>query len=171
MCGISGAMEVGGARVEGAELGPINQALRLRGPDDEGIFCDGKCALGHRRLSIIDLTGGHQPLANEDGTVLTVCNGEIYNFQELRPRLEGLGHTFRTRSDTEVIVHGYEEWGDEVVERLDGMFALAVWDAKRKRLLLARDRFGKKPLAWFREQGRFAFASEAKNSAPCASRR
>ena len=159
MCGISGVVDLGGGPVGKGELAPVNDALRLRGPDDEGYFSDGVCALGHRRLSIIDLAGGHQPMANENDTVEVVLNGEIYNFTELRPRLEALGHKFATRSDTEVIVHGYEEWGEDVVNHLDGMFAFALWDRTRRRLLIARDRFGKKPLYWFRVPGRFAFAS------------
>ncbi len=159
MCGICGLVDVGGGPIVRDELKAVNDAMRLRGPDDEGFFVDGKAGLGHRRLSIIDLTTGHQPLTNEDGAVQVICNGEIYNFVELRERLTALGHAFKTKSDCEVIAHGYEEWGDDVVHHIDGMFALAVWDARRRRLLLARDRFGKKPLAWFREGGRFGFAS------------
>ncbi len=122
-----------------------------------------RCALGHRRLSIIDLACGHQPLANEDGSVWTVFNGEIYNFGELRRRLEQSGHRFSTNSDTEVLVHLYEDEGPEMLARLRGMFALAVWDARRGRLLLARDRLGKKPLVYRREPGRLLFASELKS--------
>jgi asparagine synthase (glutamine-hydrolysing) len=159
MCGICGLVDLGAGPVAEDELRPVNEALRLRGPDDEGFFVEARAGLGHRRLSIIDLTGGHQPMANEDGQVLTVVNGEIYNFVELRSRLEALGHRFQTRSDTEVLIHGYEAWGDDVVHELDGMFAFAVWDRRLRRLLLARDRFGKKPLCWFRAGGRFGFAS------------
>src|SRR5262245_16727741 len=160
MCGISGALRIGdGAPTTTAELQAVNDAMRLRGPDDEGAWTDGTCALGHRRLSIIDVAGGHQPQTNEDDTVHVVCNGEIYNFVELRERLRARGHTFRTRSDTEVIVHGWEEWGERVVDEIQGMFALAVWDARQKKLLLARDRFGKKPLLWFRAGDRLVFAS------------
>jgi asparagine synthase (glutamine-hydrolysing) len=132
-----------------------------RGPDDSGARVGPGCALGMRRLSIIDVEGGHQPISNEDGTVTTVFNGEIYNFRELRAELEGLGHRFATRSDTEVLVHGYEQWGDEFVTRLNGIFGLCVWDEPRRRLLLARDHFGVKPL-YFVRTPRFAFASEVK---------
>jgi asparagine synthase (glutamine-hydrolysing) len=159
MCGIAGVVDVGGGPVVAADVAPMIDALRLRGPDDEGLFCDGVAALGHRRLSIIDLEGGHQPMADEAGRATVVFNGEIYNFVALRERLAGLGHRFRTRSDTEVIVRGYLAWGEAVVEQLDGMFAFALWDARARRLLLARDRFGKKPLYWSHGGGRFAFAS------------
>ncbi|HEY3354523.1 MAG TPA: asparagine synthase (glutamine-hydrolyzing) [Polyangia bacterium] len=134
-------------------------ALRRRGPDDEGGYAAGPVALGHRRLSIIDLGGGHQPLGNEDGSIQIVLNGEIYNFQDLRRELEVAGHVFRTRSDTEAVVHAYEQWGDQCVERLDGMFAFGLWDGRRQRLLCARDRFGKKPLFYARTRDRFIFAS------------
>ena len=120
-------------------------------------------ALGHRRLSIIDVAGGHQPLSNEDGSVWIVFNGEIYNFRELRRRLEGAGHRFRTHSDTEVIVHLYEDEGLDFLEHLNGMFALAIWDARQRRLVLARDRLGKKPLVYRHEPGRLLFASELKS--------
>jgi len=160
MCGIAGAVSLGGgAPTTAEELRRVNDAMRLRGPDDEGTWTDGTCVLGQRRLSIIDLAGGHQPIGNEDDAVQVVCNGEIYNFVALRERLEGLGHRFRTGSDTEVIVHGWEQWGEAVVEHIDGMFALAVWDCRQRKLLLARDRFGKKPLCWFKSGDRFVFAS------------
>jgi asparagine synthase (glutamine-hydrolysing) len=133
-----------------------------RGPDDEGFYCSGPVGLGHRRLSIIDLAGGHQPLANEDETVWIVFNGEIYNFGELHDELVRKGHTFKTRSDTEVIVHLYEEEGENCFQRLRGMFAIAIWDARNRKLLLARDRVGKKPLFYFYDGSRIAFASEMK---------
>jgi len=146
------------------------ERLAHRGPDERGIVNfprDGQeaggratAALGIQRLSIIDVQGGHQPIANEDGTIWTVLNGEIYNFQELRKELEQRGHRVATRSDTEVIVHLYEEEGETFVNRLDGMFALALWDERRQRLLLARDRFGKKPLLYAEEGNRLIFASE-----------
>lgn len=137
-------------------------AIVHRGPDDEGVYVDSQAAVGMRRLSIIDVEGGHQPIFNEAGTVCVVLNGEIYNFRELREELEGKGHRFRTRSDTEVIVHLYEEAGEGCVQRLNGMFAFAVWDAERRRLLLARDRLGVKPLyLWISDSGVF-FASELK---------
>lgn len=148
MCGIAGIAVAPGARVELAVLKQMNRTLRLRGPDDEGYFVDeaGGAGLGHRRLSIIDLEGGHQPLGTADGQIQAVVNGEIYNFVALREELQRRGHQFRTRSDSEVVVHGYAEWGERVIERLHGMFALALWDARSRRLLLARDRMGKKPM-------------------------
>jgi len=133
-----------------------------RGPDDEGHHADGPCAIGMRRLSIIDLAGGHQPLSNGDGTLWLVCNGEIYNFRELRRELEGLGHRFKTASDSEVILHSYAQYGDEFVHRLNGMFAFALWDARRRRLMVGRDRLGIKPIYLYRDARRLAFASEAK---------
>lgn len=134
-----------------------------RGPDYGGEWTHGHVALGHRRLSIIDLSPlGHQPMANEDGTVWVTFNGEIYNFPELRKELEGRGRRFKSHSDTEVIVHGYAEWGQGVVERLDGMFAIGIWDVKKESLLLAVDRFGKKPLYYQREGTTLRFASDAK---------
>jgi asparagine synthase (glutamine-hydrolysing) len=137
-------------------------SLRHRGPDDQGIFLQGPVGLGNRRLSIIDLTSGHQPIFNESGSVAVVLNGEIYNFQELRPALEAKGHHFTTHTDTEVIVHLYEEYGVDAVQRLRGMFALALWDGDRQRLLLARDRVGKKPLFYADLPDRLVFASEIK---------
>jgi asparagine synthase (glutamine-hydrolysing) len=155
MCGIFGAI----GRLPDGALDRVSLALRHRGPDSEGRFVDGEVALLHRRLKIIDLSdAASQPMANEDGSVQVVFNGEIYNHRALRPLLEGK-HRFRSRSDTEVIVHGYEEWGDEVVDRLDGMFAFAVWDRTRRRLLLARDRTGKKPLFFSAGGDTFRFGS------------
>jgi asparagine synthase (glutamine-hydrolysing) len=170
MCGIAGAADFRNRRIDEALVRAMCQALRHRGPDDEGVVFfplagrpgsrRAAAALGSRRLSIIDLTGGHQPLSNEDGTVWTVCNGEIYNFRELRAELEGKGHRFTTASDCEVIVHLYEERGEDFVSALDGMFALALWDDRTQRLVLARDRFGKKPLLYAQVNGRLLFASE-----------
>src|SRR5205085_1972804 len=143
--------------------------LEHRGPDDHGLITlperanpDRGASIGlcSQRLSIIDIAAGHQPIANEDRSVWTVLNGEIYNFAELREALCREGHRFTTRSDTEVIVHAYEQWGDACITRLDGMFALAIWDQRADRLLLARDRFGKKPLVYADTPERFAFASE-----------
>jgi len=133
-----------------------------RGPDDDGLFSEGQAALAARRLSIIDLAYGHQPIGNEDGSAVVVQNGEIYNYRELKRELEGRGHRFATDCDTEVLVHGYEEWGDAFVERLRGMFAIALWDKRRRRLLLARDRFGIKPLYYRAVDGELSFASELK---------
>ena len=134
-----------------------------RGPDDEGVYTDSRVALGFRRLAIIDLVSGNQPLANEDETIWTIFNGEIYNFEELRAQLESYGHVFRSKSDTEVIVHGYEQWGYAVVDHLSGMFGFAVWDAREQQLLLAVDRFGIKPLYFAHVGDTLVFASEAKS--------
>ena len=163
MCGIAGLFDWrGGGRVDRAALRAATRALRHRGPDDEGFFEDGSLGLGHRRLSIIDLDGGRQPIANEDGSVVVVFNGEIYNYRELRKDLEERGHVFRTLSDTETIVHLYEEAGEGCVEKLRGMFAFALFDRKTRTLLLARDRFGVKPLFLSEPRpGVLAFASEA----------
>ncbi len=175
MCGITGAVWTDPRlAVDGSALQRMTDVLRHRGPDDEGTHLADYharpgyppipgVALGHRRLSIIDVAGGHQPLANEDGTVWVVFNGEIYNFRELRRRLEGSGHRFRTACDTEVLVHLYEDEGPALLEHLLGMFALAIWDAGRGQLLLARDRLGKKPLVYRHEPGRLLFASELKS--------
>lgn len=161
MCGITGFIDPDG-RVARSEkvLRRMMRALIHRGPDDEGTYCHEGAYLGHRRLSIIDLEGGHQPIANEDGTVLVVCNGEIYNFQSLREGLEERGHVFKTRSDSEVLVHLYEERGRDMLDDLVGMFALAVWDARRRTLLLARDRMGQKPLYYYVGRGGIVFGSE-----------
>ncbi len=164
MCGIAGKMYLDRSRLAEREvLERMNAVLAHRGPDDAGIYCDGPVGLAHRRLSIIDLSpAGHQPMANEDGTVWIVFNGEIYNFQELRPDLEHRGHHFRSGTDTEVILHLYEEQGVDCLQRLRGMFALAIWDARAKTLFLARDRLGKKPLYYQRDTEALRFASEAK---------
>lgn len=167
MCGISGIVVPPGARVPKAVLRAMNDTLRRRGPDDEGYFVDeaGGCGLGHRRLSIIDLAGGHQPLGSADGRTQVVVNGEIYNFVTLRTELEGLGYHFATRSDCEVVVHGWDAWGEDLFRRLQGMFALAIWDGRARRLVLARDRMGKKPLYYaFVGPGRgtLIFGSELK---------
>src|SRR4051812_27128985 len=137
-------------------------ALAHRGPDGRGVRVDGPVALGNRRLAIIDLAHGEQPIANEDGTVLVVQNGEIYNHEQLREDLRARGHVLATRCDTEVLVHAYEEHGEAFLERLRGMFAIALWDARRRRLLIARDRFGIKPLYWRAQGGVLSFASELK---------
>ena len=160
MCGIVG--RAGTAPVREAELATMCDAIAHRGPDDWGIFAEGGAGLGMRRLSIIDLAGGHQPIGNEDGSVLVVLNGEIYNHLELRAELEQRGHRFRTRCDTEVLVHLYEDEGERLVRRLRGMYAFAIWDRRRRRLLLARDHFGQKPLFYTEAGGRLTFASEIK---------
>ena len=159
MCGICGLASSSGP-VDPELLRAMSATLVHRGPDAEGELIDGPVGLASRRLSIIDLEGGDQPIANEDGTVHVVQNGEIYNFRELRAELERSGHRFATRCDTEAIVHLYEEHGEGFAERLRGMFSIAIWDARRRRLVLARDRFGIKPLFYRAEQGELAFASE-----------
>jgi asparagine synthase (glutamine-hydrolysing) len=160
MCGICGLARLDGGTVDPAPLPGMTESLRHRGPDSDGRLADGPVALAARRLAIIDIEGGTQPLANEDASVHVVQNGEIYNHAELRRRLETRGHRFATRRDTEVLVHLYEEHGDSFVDELRGMFALALWDARRRRLLLARDRFGIKPLYWRVDSGVLSFASE-----------
>lgn len=162
MCGIHGILHLDGRPADPALLAPMGRVTRHRGPDDAGVHVDGPCALGMCRLSIIDLAGGHQPLSNADRSLWVVCNGEIYNFRELRAELEARGHRFRTGSDCETIVHLYAEYGDELVQHLNGMFAFALWDAERRRLLLGRDRLGIKPLYLQVDGNRLAFASEAK---------
>ena len=138
-------------------------AIAHRGPDDDGYFVAPGIALGMRRLSIIDVSGGQQPIANEDGTVQVVFNGEIYNHHDLRRELVARGHSFRTRSDTETIVHLYEECGVDFVRRLRGMFAIALWDAQQRRLVLARDRAGIKPLSYWQTADGLAFGSELRS--------
>src|SRR5262249_34847893 len=161
MCGIIGMVSAPGAAPPVEAVGrAMNAAITHRGPDDEGIYCDGQALLGMRRLSIIDVAGGHQPIHNQDGTIQAVFNGEIYNFRELRAEREARGHKFYTHSDTEVIVHGYEEWGDGCPARLDGMFAFALWDTRTRTLMVARDRFGEKPLFYSERSGGVVFASE-----------
>ena len=162
MCGICGVFERTGAPVDRPLLKRMRSALRHRGPDGVGELVEGRVGLGHVRLSIIDLGGGGQPIANEDGSLHVVFNGEIYNFVELRAELEAAGHRFATRSDTEVIVHGYEEWGADCVSRFNGMFAFAIWDATRRELFLARDHLGVKPLYYVDLGSRVLFASEIK---------
>ncbi|MGE5492148.1 MAG: asparagine synthase (glutamine-hydrolyzing) [Actinomycetota bacterium] len=162
MCGIYGILNLDGRPSDPAVVAAMGRLTRHRGPDDEGWHQDGNCIIGMRRLSIIDLTGGHQPFGSEDGRVWLVCNGEIYNFRELRRELEAAGHAFRSASDCEVVLHAYEEWGDRFVHRLNGMYNFALWDGRRRRLLIGRDRIGVKPLYWRLDGQRFAFATEAK---------
>jgi asparagine synthase (glutamine-hydrolysing) len=175
MCGIAGAIWTAPeTALTESQLRQMTDQLRHRGPDDEGIYrsdfqhqtargTEPGVGLGFRRLAIIDLQTGNQPLCNEDQSVWVVFNGEIYNYPELRKRLEGSGHQFKTRSDTEVIVHLYEDEGPEVFSHLNGMFAIAIWDAKRRELILGRDRLGQKPLVYSQQEGRLAFASELKS--------
>lgn len=161
MCGICGYItEKGNANKE--QVRNMAKALRSRGPDDEGYYVQDSVALGHRRLSIIDIESGHQPISNESSSIWLVFNGEIYNFQVLRQELLKKGHIFATKSDSEVIVHAYEEYGDDCIKHFNGMFAFALWDDEKQRLLLARDRFGEKPLYYAHCNGDFCFASEPK---------
>jgi asparagine synthase (glutamine-hydrolysing) len=162
MCGIAGVISLGGRPVHEEELHAMCDVMAHRGPDGEGFYMAPGVGLGMRRLSIIDLETGNQPIGNEDGTVWVVMNGEIYNFQSLRQELLALGHSFSSATDTEVIVHLYEELGARCVERLRGMFAFAVWDVRRRRVLVARDRVGIKPLYYAEVDGRLLFASELK---------
>ena len=161
MCGIAGAVSWTGERstLDEPSVRAMADAMRTRGPDGDGFYRDELVLLAHRRLSIIDLDGGAQPMATSDGKLIVTFNGEIYNFAELRERLIALGHEFRTRCDTEVILHAYRQWGRDCVAELDGMFAFALWDRERRELLLARDRFGKKPLYYFQRGPQLVFAS------------
>ncbi len=164
MCGIAGFVSFDGHRRDeaAARIKRMTDAIAYRGPDGEGFFVDERVALGHRRLAIIDVATGQQPMGALDGQVQIVFNGEIYNYLDVRAELERCGHRFRTQSDTEVILRGYLEWGDSCVERLNGMFAFAIWDARERRAFLARDRTGEKPLYYGRSGGILAFASELK---------
>jgi asparagine synthase (glutamine-hydrolysing) len=162
MCGICGKIELDGAPASSALVREMAATIQHRGPDDCGYFVSGPAALGFRRLSIIDLQSGHQPLSNEDGSIWIVFNGEIYNYQELRSFLVAKGHLFKTRTDTEVIVHLYEELGTECLQKLRGMFAFAIWDSKSRTVLLARDRVGIKPLYYCLSNSSLVFASEIK---------
>jgi asparagine synthase (glutamine-hydrolysing) len=168
MCGIAGIVDFDGRDISEDLVHSMCTAICHRGPDDQGVLAipqspgglEPRAVLGNRRLSIIDVAGGRQPIANEDRSAWVVQNGEIYNFQEVRARLEASGHRFTTRSDTEVIIHLYEEKGEHFAKELDGMFAIAIWDDRRKKLVLARDRFGKKPLVYAEAAGRLWFGSE-----------
>src|SRR5437868_13382067 len=163
MCGIAGIVSC-------VQLGPdaeqravaMRDVLAHRGPDEAGLHVETQAVLAHRRLSIVDVSTGQQPLSNEDGSVWVTFNGEIYNHAEIRSELQARGHVYRTKSDTETIVHAYEEWGDEAVHRFRGMFAFAIWDTPRRRLLLVRDRLGIKPLYWSRVGDTLLFGSEIK---------
>ena len=165
MCGIVGIFDLSGKRSPPRELvARMNESQLHRGPDEGGFHFEPGVGLGHRRLSIIDLSTGQQPLYNEDGSVVIVYNGEIYNYRDLIPELSGLGHAFKTKSDTEVIVHAWEQWGEDCVRRLRGMFAFALWDRNRETLFLARDRLGVKPLYYARlRDGNLIFGSELKS--------
>jgi len=162
MCGIYGRLERQGEIARSPFDQQAVRSLEHRGPDDEGTWYGTRAFLGMRRLSVIDLASGHQPMASADGVIQVVFNGEIYNFMAVRRELEGLGHRFTTHSDTEVIVHGYQQWGEAVLERLNGMFAIAIWDGRDQSLRLVRDRLGVKPLYYFLDDHRLIFASEIK---------
>jgi asparagine synthase (glutamine-hydrolysing) len=163
MCGIAGFVAVEGLAPDApARASAMRDVLTHRGPDEAGLYCDTHAALGHRRLSIVDLSTGQQPMANADRTIWVVFNGEIYNHADVRRELQSHGHRYRTRSDTETIVHAYEQWGDDCVHRFRGMFAFALWDAPKRRLLLVRDRLGIKPLYWARVGETLLFGSEIK---------
>ena len=162
MCGIAGIVETDGAPVNGGVLERMISMLRHRGPDGSGVKLLGQAGLAHARLSIIDLSGGAQPMSNEDGSIWVTFNGEIYNYVELRADLENRGHVFRTKSDTEVIVHAYEEYGEACLDSFNGQFAFAIWDGRDRSLFLARDRFGKKPIYYCHRSHFFVFASEIK---------
>jgi asparagine synthase (glutamine-hydrolysing) len=167
MCGIAGILTMDGRKVEDNWLNTMAGKMIHRGPDGEGIWRDTHIGFVHRRLSIIDLKTGDQPLSNEDGSVWVVFNGEIYNFRELREELELKGHLFKTSSDTEVLVHGYEEWGKEMLPRLNGMFSFALWNIRDGKLLLARDRLGVKPLYYYLDKNLLIFASELQAMMAC----
>jgi asparagine synthase (glutamine-hydrolysing) len=163
MCGIAGIYDLDGRPVAAPEIQRMSESIRHRGPDDEGIFVGPGVGLANRRLAILDLSpAGHQPMANEDGSLVIVYNGELYNFTELAPMLQARGHRFQSRSDTEVVLHAFEEWGEECVHRFDGMFAFAIFDRTRGRLFAARDRLGVKPLYYAIHGGRLVFGSEVK---------
>ena len=163
MCGICGLFSLTGKPIDRELLERMTSIINHRGPDGAGSYISEGVGLGHRRLSIIDLAGGAQPISNEDDTLQVVFNGEIYNFIELREELKGKGHSFKTNSDTEVILHGYEEWGKDCVSRFNGIFAFALWDSKRKSLFIARDHLGVKPLYYIRLRDKLLFASEIKS--------
>src|SRR5215207_5122808 len=160
MCGICGKYSPAGVQTE--ELTHMLDSIAHRGPDDSGYYIRGRIGLGNRRLSIIDIQSGKQPISNEDGTIWVVYNGEMYNYKTLRAQLESKGHIFYTNCDTEVIVHLYEEAGERCVEQISGMFAFALWDERQQKLLLARDRIGQKPLFYSQEGSDFLFGSEIK---------
>src|SRR5437763_121627 len=163
MCGIAGLMQFGReAKVDRDTLRQMWEVMSHRGPDDDGFYVSGPIGLGMRRLSIVDLATGQQPISNEDETAWIVFNGEIYNHAELRPKLEAQGHRYRTHSDTETIIHLYEQYGRDCVRHMRGMFAFAIWDAKKKRLFIARDRLGIKPLYYRLTSESLVFGSEIK---------
>jgi asparagine synthase (glutamine-hydrolysing) len=161
MCGICGQYNYRKSEpIVRSTLERMTASMTHRGPDDEGYYVAGDLGLGFRRLSIIDLSSGHQPMTDQDSSVWLVFNGEIYNFRELKQELAGYGHTFRTTSDTEVIILGYKQWGPDILNRLNGMFGLALWDVREKKLMIARDAMGIKPIYYKNDDGRLVFGSE-----------
>jgi asparagine synthase (glutamine-hydrolysing) len=163
MCGIAGIFNLNGEPVSPVLLRKMTDAITHRGPDSEGFYIDSFIGFGHRRLAIIDLSSaGHQPMATLQNQYIITYNGEIYNFQELRIELEALGHRFRSRTDTEVVLYAYQEWGEKCLDRFNGMFAFAIWDRTKQELFLARDRYGIKPLYYTFANHHFIFASEQK---------
>ena len=163
MCGITGILHSDGSPASPVVLRRMTESLAHRGPDGDGVYHDGPLGLGHRRLAIIDLSAaGHQPMLSSSGRFVLTYNGEIYNYQELRLELEALGHRFRSRTDSEVLLNAFVEWGIACLERLNGMFAFAVWDRERQELFLARDRYGVKPLYYTDRNGVLLFGSEVK---------
>ena len=162
MCGIAGIARRYPTGVSPETLGRMAAAIRHRGPDGYGYYVGQRVGFAHVRLSIVDIAGGAQPMTNEDGQLVIIYNGEIYNHPELRRELEQLGHVFRTRCDTEVLVHGYEQWGSAMLQRLNGQFAFAIYDRREETIFIARDRFGVRPLFYSQPQGAFYFGSEIK---------
>ncbi len=163
MCGFTGVLRTDGQPVAVGTVAKMSSTIVHRGPDSDGVWAEGSVGLGHRRLSIIDLTASaHQPMTNETGELVIVYNGEVYNFQALRMELETAGHRFHSKSDTEVVVHAYQEWGAACLDRFNGMFAFAIWDKRKKQLFIARDRYGVKPLYYFWDGAKFIFGSEIK---------
>jgi len=164
MCGICGVLNFNNDKVSSGLIRRMTRVIRHRGPDDEGVWTEGPIGLGMRRLSIIDLHTGRQPIFNEDRSIVVIANGEIYNYKSLKTSLQNRGHKFYTKTDVEVIVHLYEKYGNGFVERIDGMFSIAIWDKNNKKLILARDRLGIKPLYYLDDGSkRLLFASEIKS--------
>ena len=164
MCGISGIYDKSGHTPDSSLIKRMNSFMEKRGPDNEGIYTSNYIGLGHRRLSIIDLSeNANQPFFNNDNSIVSVVNGEIYNFREIREELIIKGYIFNSKSDNEVITHGYQEWGIDLIKKIRGMFAIAIWDSNLKRLILIRDRIGKKPLFYAEKNGKVYFASDIKS--------
>ena len=163
MCGIAGILNINRQPVAHSQIKAMTDSISHRGPDGEGQYIDECLGLGHRRLAVIDLSSaGHQPMQTQDTNLTITYNGEIYNFKELRASLESLGYRFHSNTDTEVVLNAYAEWGHKCVDRFNGMFAFAIWDKKERKLFLARDRYGIKPLYYYYQNNSFIFASEIK---------